>query len=94
MIQSLDDVQGPIDFHGHGSTCEVVVVAMKIIYSQKWRLHSSRFVEPSLLISTWIALFQPGWLYFGFNLQLKFQCVPKREFVEPYLSASEGFLLK
>ena len=33
----------------------------------------------SFLISTWTALFRPSWLYFGFSLQLNFQCVPKKK---------------
>ena len=35
--------------------------------------------EHYFLISTHVALVQPGWLYFGFFLQWVFQFVPKKK---------------
>ena len=44
----------------------------------------------SSLISTWVALFWLGWLYYGFFLQLNFQFVPKKYI---YFLSSPLFLL-
>ena len=46
--------------------------------ASKWKVTMGIII----LISTQVVLFRPGWLYFGFSLQLIFQFVPKKNTID------------